>query len=117
MVTLFWGCQTTAGPERRDLLGTWMSDDVPGVTIRLTVAETARAVEGAGAWMETEGAHAFQVSGAFATDELALHLNFAERADVTFLGFFQDEDTLEGTLSGGEFNATPVSFRREELVD
>jgi hypothetical protein len=111
------GCQTAAAPERRELLGSWVSNDVAGAVIRMTVAETARSVEGAGSWTEAQDADAFRVTGALARDEVALHLDFDDRTDLSFQGYFLDEDNISGTLSGGPFRQTTITFEREDLFD
>ena len=111
------GCQTAAAPERRELLGSWLSNDVPGVIIRMTVSETARSVEGAGSWTQAQAADAFRVTGALARDEVALHLDFDSRVDLSFQGYFTDEDNLSGTLSGGPFRQTTITFQREDLFE
>jgi hypothetical protein len=109
-------CQTAAGPERRDLLGSWVSTDIADIVIRMTVAETARSVEGAGSWTEATSGHAFRVTGVLATDEVALHFDFTDRPDLSFQGAFTDEDILEGTLSGGVYRLRTISFEREDLL-
>lgn len=110
-------CQGTTVPERREISGSWASRDFGGGTIRMTVSETAREVRGAGSWITPTEAFAFNVSGALATDEVALLLAFGERTDVSFQGFFQDDDVIVGTLTGDGFRQAPVTFDREDLVD
>jgi hypothetical protein len=116
LVASLAACQTAAGPERRDLLGSWVSTDITGIAINMTVAETARSVEGAGSWTEATSGHAFRVTGVLAADEVALHFDFTDRPDLSFLGVFTDEDTLEGTLSGGAYRLRTISFEREDLL-
>ncbi len=112
---LLVGCGGTTAPSRRELLGSWVSTDIPGITIRMTLAETARAVEGAGSWLTAQNAFPFGVSGALARDEVSLLLEFSGREDLNFQGFFQDDDILDGRLSGGEFRDRAITFKREEL--
>lgn len=82
----------------------------------MTVAETARAVAGAGSWVEGGDVLAFRVGGAVARDEVALLLDFEQREDLVFQGFFVTEDELEGVLSGGGVGQVPLSFIREDLL-
>jgi hypothetical protein len=109
------GCQAPEEPVRRDILGSWTSQSFGDVTIRMTVAETAREVDGAGIWITATKGYAFVVTGALARDEVSLHFDFDERQDVAFHGFFRDEDRMEGLLSGGEYRATPITFLRQGL--
>lgn len=109
------GCQTTSVPERRDLLGSWVSTGFPGATIRMTLAETARSVVGAGSWLTLLDAVAFDVIGAIASDEVSLLLRFDDRPDINFQGFFEDEDILSGTITGAGYRRQPVVFEREDL--
>lgn len=113
--SLLVGCETTNEPVRRELLGSWISNDLPGIVIRMTVAETARSVDGAGTLNEAQASHPFRVSGALAIDEVGLFFSFQERPDLAFLGVFTQADRIEGVLSGGEFSAVEVAFEREDL--
>lgn len=114
--TLLLGCETTNEPVRRELLGSWISDDLPGIVIRMTVAETARSVDGAGTLSDAQASHPFRVTGALAFDEVGLFFSFEERTDLAFLGVFTQEDRIEGVLSGGEFSAAAIAFEREDLL-
>ena len=109
-------CQTATTPERRELLGSWASSGFPGATIRMTVTETARAVQGAGSWLTLNGAEAFQVSGAFASDEVSLHFEFDGRPDINFQGYFEEADILVGHLTGDEYRRQPIRLEREDLL-
>jgi len=108
-------CEQTSAPVRRDILGSWQSQDLPGATVRITVAETARSIDGAGGWVEGEETFAFRVFGALARDEVSLYFDFTERPDLSFQGFFRDENRMEGVLFGGAYQEQPVSFSREAL--
>ena len=108
-------CQGTNVPEQRDLLGSWISTGFAQGTIRMTLTETARAVEGAGSWVTTTSAEAFGVSGAVADDEVSLLLEFDGRADINFQGAFTDDDVIEGVLSGSGFQRTPIILDRQDL--
>lgn len=110
-------CDQTTSPERRELLGSWESEGLPGVVIRMTVAETARAVDGAGGWTDERGSAAFRVQGAIARDRTALYFDFSEREDVTFQGQFAGDDRINGFLFGGGFEGVPVSFVRDVTAD
>jgi hypothetical protein len=105
-------CQGTTVPERRDLLGTWSTEELPGVVIRMTLAETARSVDGAGSWLGPDQALAFRVSGAVARDELSLFLDFNGLEAMNFQGRFQSADVLQGRLNGRGFRDHSVSFTR-----
>ena len=111
------GCQNATVPEQRDIFGSWISRSFPGGTLRMTLTETARAVEGAGSLVTTTSAEAFGATGALADDEISLLLEFDTRGNINFQGFFRDDDVMEGTLSGGGFNRTPVIFDREDLLE
>jgi hypothetical protein len=115
LVLVLAGCEDTTQPERREVLGSWVSTELPGVTIRMTLAETARSVDGAGSWIDGENAFAFRVAGALARDEVSLHLDFAERESLNFQGFFVHGDRIEGVLTGGQFRGAPLGFERERL--
>ena len=109
------GCQGTTTPERRELLGSWQSDNVPGVTVRMTLAETARSVDGAGAWTDATTSVAFRVSGAIARDEVSLFFDFQTRDAINFQGYFANGDRLEGRLSGAGYQEQAVTFTRIDL--
>jgi len=111
----FGACEQTSAPVRRNILGSWQSQDLPGATARITVAETARSIDGAGGWVEGEETFAFRVFGALAREEVSLYFDFTERPDLSFQGFFRDEDRMEGVLYGGAYQEQPVSFSREAL--
>lgn len=74
-------------------------------------------MEGAGSWTGALDADAFRVSGALARDEVALHFDFDDRVDLSFQGYFTDEDVITGTLSGGSFRQTTITFDREDLFE
>lgn len=109
------GCQNATVPEQRDIFGSWISRSFPGGTVRMTLTETARAVEGAGSFVTPTSADAFGASGALADDEISLLFDFDSRENVNFQGYFSDDDVMEGTLSGGGFNQTAIIFDREDL--
>ena len=108
------GCDTPAGTERRSLVGTWTSTTAPGATLRMTVTEVARSVQGAGSWLDTDQAVAFRVSGAHAEEVVSLLFEFKSTPDVNFTGRFSDANTLQGTLTGGTFRGLPFTFLREQ---
>lgn len=120
IVLLLWlalaGCETTNVPVRRDLLGSWVTQDLPGAVIRMTVAETARSVDGAGTLADATGVHPFRISGALAIDEVGLFFDFVDRPDLVFQGVFTSDDRIEGTLSGTDLGALPVVLLREDLA-
>ncbi len=111
------GCQNSNLPERRDVFGSWVSRSLPDGTIRMTLTETARAVEGAGSFVTGNSADAFAATGAIADDEVSLLFRFDDRGNINFQGYFPDDDVMEGTLTGGGFNRLPVIFDREDLND
>lgn len=108
-------CQGTTAPERRELLGSWESNNLPGVTIRMTLAETARSVDGAGSWTEDTIALAFRVSGAMARDEVSLFFDFHSRDAINFQGYFADADVLQGRLSGWGYREQAATFTKVDL--
>ncbi len=110
------GCESTSAPERRELLGSWVSQNLPDATVSMTLAESGRSIDGAGLWVEGEDVQAFRVSGAIARDEVALHLDFEARDDLVFQGYFAAADSLEGVLAGGAIHQMPVIFVREDLL-
>lgn len=109
------GCEDTSGPIRRDLLGSWRSDNVPGLVIRMTLAETARSVDGAGFWMDADETSAFRITGALAREEVALFFDFGEGSNVTFQGAFVGENQLDGVLAGRGMREIPITFLRQNL--
>jgi hypothetical protein len=109
------GCEQTSAPVRRDILGTWTGEDFPGVVVEMTLAETARAVEGAGAWTDDSGAFAFRVFGALARDEVSLYFDFSDREDISFQGIFPEDDRIEGVLHGAGFRGVEVALIRKEF--
>ena len=111
------GCDNPAGTERRNLAGTWASVTVPGATLRMTITEVARSVQGAGSWLDPNQAIAFRVSGAHAEEVVSLLFEFESIPDVNFSGQFSDANTLQGTLTGGTFRALPVTFVREQTEE
>jgi hypothetical protein len=115
LIAVLAGCQGPAAPERRELLGSWASEGFGGGTIRMTLAETARSVDGAGSWTNVDQVLAFRVFGALARDEVSLFFDFPLREGINFQGYFGSADVLEGTLSGGEFRSHPVTFTRQLL--
>src|SRR5690606_14841971 len=108
------GCDDPTGSERRSLLGLWTSSDFGPATIRMTLSEVGRSVEGAGSWLTAEAAMAFGVSGAHAEETVSLLFDLEGTPDVTFTGEFTDEDTLEGTLTGGALREVPITFARAQ---
>src|SRR5690606_32700415 len=110
-VTAVAACEQTSAPVRREILGTWLGEGIPGISVEMTLTETARAVEGAGGWTDGSGTFAFRVFGAIARDEVSLYLDFADREDITFSGVFPrgDEDRISGLLYGGGFNAAAAT--------
>ncbi|MEX2581731.1 MAG: hypothetical protein WD766_00520 [Gemmatimonadota bacterium] len=109
-------CQTTSEPERREIRGSWASVGVPGVEIEMTLAETARSIDGAGAWKGPETARAFLVRGALAVDEVSLNFDFSGTENVNFQGHFSDEDTMVGVLNGGGLRDEAGSFTRVDRL-
>src|SRR5690606_22083954 len=107
-------CDTSSEPGRREILGSWVTDDLPGTVIRMTLGETI-AVSGAGAWIEEEQATAFLITGALAGDEIALYLDFPDIEDVAFQGYFTNDDVITGAFNGGALRNAPVTFEREDL--
>ena len=110
------GCQTSTTPERREILGSWESTGFPGATVRMTLAETAREVAGAGSWLTLVDAWAFDVEGAVAREEVSLLFVFDTRADINFQGRFEDEDILVGWLTGDGYRRQAIRFERTELT-
>ncbi|MEX2571811.1 MAG: hypothetical protein WD737_10985 [Gemmatimonadota bacterium] len=113
---LIAGCETTSGPERRDLSGSWIGEEVSGVVIRMTLAETSRSVDGAGSWAGIEATAAFRVTGAMAMDEVSLYLDFDAREAMNFQGVFEDEDTIVGTLYGAPVDQAQLTLSRDDLL-
>lgn len=111
------GCQTTSEPERGEVLGSWATLDVPGTVVRMTLAETSRSVDGAGAWIDQDASTAFVVRGALARDEIALNFDFPGEPAMNFQGYFAEEDLMTGTLNGRGLRDVAVSFTRQDLVD
>lgn len=114
-IVLTAGCEGTTLPERREILGSWAAGAPGNVTIRMTVAETARSVDGAGAWVSPTDEHAFRVFGAIARDEVSLIFDFAGTENVNFQGYFQDADAIVGTLTGNGLREVAVTFERDRL--
>ena len=109
------GCEQTSTPVRRDILGSWVSEEGFPVRISMTLAETARSIDGAGGWTEDGVSHAFRVSGAHARNTVSLYFDFDTRPDVSFQGSFVSEDVIDGALFGGGFSEEPVRFVRGRL--
>ncbi len=107
-------CEQTSAPVRRDILGTWVGEGFPGAVVEMTLAETARAVEGAGGWSDGGGPFAFRVFGALARNEVSLYFDFSEREDISFQGSFPSADRIEGVLYGGGFQGVGVALVRKE---
>lgn len=110
---VFTGCDNDTGPDHGEIRGSWRSDGITELDVRMTLTEMARAVEGAGSWTDATDSHAFRVTGALATDQFSLYFNFSDRADVAFEGRFVGDDRLNGVFTGGEFVDTPVIFGRD----
>jgi hypothetical protein len=113
---LLTACEGATVPERREVLGSWVSQEMPGTTIRMTLAETARSVDGAGHWLSPADARAFRVFGALARDEVSLLLDFGNGETINFQGFFRSADSMQGLLTGNGFREQGISFDRETLV-
>jgi hypothetical protein len=109
-------CQTSSEPGRRDILGSWVADDLPGTMIHMTLGETI-GVAGAGAWIQEEQSTAFAITGAVAGDEVALYFDFPDIEDVAFQGYFTDDDVITGAFNGGSLRNAPVTFEREDLFE
>lgn len=105
-------CSEPSGPERRSLIGTWTSTGFSAATVRLTLTESARNVNGAGSWVEATQARAFRVTGVHAEQVVSLIFQFQNAADLNFRGEFTAEHTLVGTLTGGDFREQPITFER-----
>lgn len=82
----------------------------------MTLAESARSVDGAGYWAAGEEVRAFRVSGAIARGEVALHFDFETSEDLVFQGYFAGADSLHGVLAGANVYQMPVVFVRGDLV-
>ncbi len=106
------GCEQSSAPTRRDILGTWELQGVPATTASMTLAEVARAVEGAGTWTDASGPYAFLALGALAGDRVTLYFDFSAREDVGFQGRFVTANSIDGALVGGGFQSVPASFVR-----
>ena len=109
------GCEQTSAPVRRDILGSWQSSEIVGVEIDMTLAETARSIDGAGGWTEDGITRAFRVFGALARDEVSLYFDFEEGGDVSFQGRFIVEDRIQGELFGGASGVRTVTFLKARL--
>lgn len=110
------GCQGATVPERRDLRGSWTSRNFAEGTFRMTLAETAREVVGAGSWLTSARADAFEVSGALAIDEVSLYFRFDGQSDLNFQGYFEEDDVMVGHLTGEGFRRQSITFEREDLA-
>lgn len=109
---LLAACGNPSEPERRSIIGEWRAMG-PGLTqVQMTLTETARAVAGAGSWVEVAEAHAFRVTGAHAERSVSLLLDFDGMPDVNFRGRFSDEDTMDGSLNGGAIRGLEIQFVR-----
>lgn len=111
------GCQDPTGSERRSLIGRWTSSGFATTSVEMTLTEVAREVDGAGSWLDPDLATAFRVTGAHADESVSLLLEFEDRPDLNLRAEFTDEDTLVGTLTGGEFRDRPITFVRVDPDD
>jgi hypothetical protein len=108
------GCGEAAGPERHSLLGRWRSEAVGGATIEMVVSETARAVTGAGRWVDGDSSVAFSVEGTNTGESVSLLFRFDSTPRLNFLGVFIDDDVLEGTIVGADTPSQPARFTKVE---
>lgn len=108
-------CSSTTAPTRHSLTGRWRSEAVVGVTIEMVISESARSVQGAGRWITADSTVAFGISGARTGPSASLL--FATSPEVNFLGEFVDEETMEGTLVGANFESRSARFVRLEDED
>lgn len=112
VLVVFVGCEQTSAPPRRDIMGTWEMQGVPGTTVIMTLAEVARAVDGAGTWTDASGPFAFLAFGALAQDQVTLYFDFSSREDIGFQGRFVTANSIDGRLVGGGFQSVPATFVR-----
>lgn len=108
------GCGNTAGPDRHSLLGRWRSEAVGGATIEMVLSETARAVTGAGRWVDGDSSVAFSVEGTNTGEHVSLLFSFDSTPRLNFLGLFIDDDILEGTIVGASTPSQPARFTKVE---
>lgn len=108
------GCNNPTGTQRRSLIGLWTSSQFGNGTVQMTLTEVAREVRGAGNWVRPDQAIAFGISGAHADETVSLLFEFKYEFDINFVGRFTDENTLQGSLTGGTFRGVPVTFVRVE---
>lgn len=112
LVLALSGCNDDAGPDRRNILGSWRSEGLAGVTVRMTLSEMGRKVEGAGSWTEAADVWAFRVTGVLAQDQFSLLFDFSGRPDVVFDGRFLSKDILGGVLAGEGLEEMTAAFGR-----
>jgi hypothetical protein len=117
LVLLAGACDNATTTRSVSIAGSWESVGFTDANFRMTMVETARAVEGAGHRAAAGETTAFRIIGANTGRNASLLLDFDGRDDINFEGEFQDENdvtTLEGALFGGGYDGDPIVFRRDD---
>jgi hypothetical protein len=116
-VLLAAACDNATTTRSVSIAGSWESVNFTDADFRMTMVETARAVEGAGHRAAAGETTAFRIIGANTGRKASLLLDFDGRDDINFEGEFEDQNdvtTLEGALFGGGYDGDAIVFRREE---
>ncbi|HEX6069633.1 MAG TPA: hypothetical protein VFZ18_07405 [Longimicrobiaceae bacterium] len=116
-VLLAAACDNATTPSSVSIAGSWESVGFTDANFRMTMVETARAVEGAGHRAAAGETTAFRIVGANTGRKASLLLDFDGRDDINFEGEFEDrndETTLEGALFGGGYAGDAIVFRRDD---
>lgn len=116
-VLLAAACDKATEPSSVSIAGSWESVSFSGASFRMTMVETARAVEGAGHRAAAGETAAFRIVGANTGRKTSLLFDFDGRDDINFEGEFERRNsatTLEGALFGGGYNGNAIVFQRED---
>lgn len=110
------GCSNPSAPDEVSIIGDWTSTGIDSLDIRMTLSETARAINGAGSWLTPTQQLAFQVQGAQVAQSISLLFAFKDTPNIHFHGEFlrttSDTLTMTGELIGGSYRGSRIVFVR-----
>ncbi len=113
MVPLLLGaCGSTGPDDSHSLTGEWQSVGFGTEEVQMTLSVTNREVTGHGSISSDFSTVAMSVEGTYVPPSVSLNFVLERFDNINFLGSFEDDDTLTGTLRGSGFNAEPITFER-----
>jgi hypothetical protein len=106
------GCSDSpTGPDQVSINGTW-SGSTSGLSVTVTINESAGQLSGSGNLSGPNGSVATQVSGTRAGTDLSMTLTAQGYEPTNFTGQIQNNSTITGSLSGSGFSDVSVTLSK-----